>query len=85
MDKDHSGELTAGDIEGFYDVTSNPEFISGHKSKRAILKSFLMRFEGTKGNHDGTVTRDEWFGYYAGVRDLLSSDEYFVKMMESAW
>lgn len=85
MDKDKSGEITAADIEGFYDVSQNPEFISGHKSKRQILKAFLNRFEGTKGNRDGCVTRDEWFNYYSEVRGLLSSDEYFVKMMESAW
>lgn len=85
MDKDKSGEITPKDIEGFYDVSQNLDFIAGTKTKRQILKAFLSSFEGTKGNHDGCITHKEWVDYYTGVRKNLSSDEYFVRMMESVW
>ena len=68
-----------------YDVSMNPDFIEGRKSKEQILSEFLSQFEGTSGKKNGVVTKDEFFDYYTDVSMSCPSDEYFVRMMESTW
>ncbi len=45
------------DIIGIYDVSMNPEYIDGRKTKEQILVDFLNNFEGSRGNKNGVVTR----------------------------
>lgn len=96
LDKDGSGQLTVSDISkltssqpllivGIYDVSMNPEYIEGRKSKDQILNEFLTNFEGSRGNKDGIISRDEFFDYYTDLSMSVPSDEYFVRMMESVW
>ena len=68
-----------------YDVSMNPEYIEGRKTKEQILGEFLNNFEGAKGNRDGIIIKDEFFDYYTDLSMSLPSDEYFVRMMESTW
>ncbi|CDW86450.1 ef hand family protein [Stylonychia lemnae] len=68
-----------------YDVSMNPEYIEGRKTRDQILTDFLNNFEGVKGNRDGTITKDEFFDYYTDLSMSVPSDEYFVRMMESTW
>jgi len=56
LDKDGSGAIQVKDIAGIYDVSMNPEFLEGRKTREEILVDFLSNFEGAKGNQDGTVT-----------------------------
>ena len=72
-------------IVGIYDVSMNPDYIEGRKTREQILTEFLSNFEGAKGNKDGIVTRDEFFDYYTDLSMSVPSDEYFVRMMESTW
>ena len=72
-------------IVGIYDVSMNPDYIEGRKTREQILTEFLSNFEGVKGNKDGIVTRDEFFDYYTDLSMSVPSDEYFVRMMESTW
>ena len=37
MDNDGSGQLTISDIAGIYDVSMNPEFLEGRKTRDEIL------------------------------------------------
>lgn len=53
LDKDGSGVITVKDIEGIYDVSMNPEFLEGKKTKQEILEDFLNNFDGARGNNDG--------------------------------
>jgi len=53
LDRDGSGVINIKDIIDVYDVSMNPEFIEGRKSKEQILTEFLNNFEGAKGNKDG--------------------------------
>lgn len=85
LDKDASGKITISDIAGIYDVSMNPEFLEGRKTKDEILAEFLNNFDGARGNNDGIVTWEEFYDYYSDLSMSTPSDEYFVKMMESTW
>lgn len=85
LDRDGSGILDVKDIISVYDVSMNPEFIEGKKSKEQILNEFLTNFEGVKGNRDGKISKQEFIDYYTDLSMSVPSDEYFVRMMESVW
>ena len=85
LDKDGSGQILVKEIAGIYDVSMNPEFLEGRKTKEEILTDFLSNFEGAKGNSDGVLTTQEFFDYYTDLSMSTPSDEYFVRMMESTW
>jgi Ca2+-binding EF-hand superfamily protein len=46
LDINGSGQITVQDIQGVYDVSMNPEFLEGRKTKDEILTDFLSNFEG---------------------------------------
>ena len=85
MDRDQSGVINIQDIGGIYDVSMNPEFLEGRKTREEILQDFLNNFDGARGNNDGQVTKQEWDDYYTDLSMSTPSDEYFVRMMESTW
>lgn len=85
MDKDNSGQITVADIKDIYDVSRNPEFIEGTKTKEQILEEFLDNFDGARGNDDGVVTKEEWVSYYTDLSMSCPTEEYFVRMMEQVW
>lgn len=53
LDRDGSGVVQIKDIAGIYDVSMNPEFLEGRKTRDEILMDFLNNFDGAKGNNDG--------------------------------
>jgi len=85
LDRNGSGVVNINEIAHIYDVSMNPEFLEGKKTKAEILTEFLNNFEGARGNNDGNVTWDEFVDYYSDLSMSTPSDEYFVKMMESCW
>ena len=85
LDRDGSGQIHVKEIAGIYDVSMNPEFLEGRKTRDEILTDFLSNFEGAKGNSDGVLTKQEFFDYYTDLSMSTPSDEYFVRMMESTW
>lgn len=85
MDRDGSGVITCKDVINLYDVSQHREFIEGTKTKKEIVEDFLDSFDGSRGNDDGEVTRDEWYGYYTDLGVSIPSDDYFVQMLESTW
>lgn len=87
LDMNASGEITISDIAGIYDVSMNPEFVEGRKTKDQILSDFLSNFEGKRSatSGDGIITKDEFCDYYTDLSMSVPSDEYFVRMMESTW
>jgi len=34
--------------------------IAGKKTEEQVLVEFLNQFDGTSGNHDGQITKQEW-------------------------
>lgn len=85
LDLNNSGAITIEDIQGVYDVSMNPDFLEGRKTRDEIFNEFLQHFEGARGNKDGKVIWDEFYDYYSDLSTSIPSDEYFVKMMESTW
>lgn len=90
LDRAGSGTITVSDIAGVYDVSMNPEFLEGRKSRDEILTDFLSNFEGKSqiqgpAAGDGTVSWQEFLDYYTDLSMSTPSDEYFVRMMESTW
>lgn len=85
LDTNGSGTITVDDIGHIYDVTMNPEFLEGKKSKDQILHEFLTNFEGARGDGNGKVEWNEFLDYYTDLSMSTPSDDYFVRMMESAW
>lgn len=57
MDKDGSGKINMKDIANIFDVSQNPDFKDGKKTREEILKDFLNGFDGAKGNNDGIITK----------------------------
>jgi calcyphosin len=85
LDRDGSGQITTSDICNTYDVSMNPEFLEGKKTREEIYKDFLKNFEGPRGNKDGVVLFEEFVDYYTDLAMSTPSDEYFCRMMESTW
>lgn len=85
LDRDGSGQITLADVVQIYDVSMNHEFIEGKKTREQIVGEFLSGFEGARGNKDGVITKNEFLDYYTDLSMSIPSDEYFVRMLESAW
>jgi len=90
LDKSGDGTISVSDIAGIYDVSMNPEFLEGRKSREDILTDFLSNFEGNSriegaSAGDGNVSWAEFLDYYTDLSMSTPSDEYFVRMMESTW
>ena len=66
-------------------MSKNKDFLDGKKSKEEVISEFLMNFEGSRGDRDGTITHEEFIDYYTDLSMSVPSDEYFVQMMESVW
>jgi len=61
LDKKGDGQITLCDVSSIYDVSMNPEFLEGRKTRDEILIDFLSNFEGRSKivgaqGGDGTIT-----------------------------
>jgi len=83
LDKTGDGVVTIEDLSLAYDVTHDPDFKSGLKSKKEILEDFLKQWETKR--IDGRVTPDEFIEYYNDVSASIDDDDYFELMIRNAW
>ena len=82
LDKDKSGVITAKDVMALYDVSKNPDFLEGKKTRKEIVEDFLDSFDGLRGNNDGKITKQEFFDYYTDLAVSTPTEDYFVVMMQ---
>ena len=71
LDKSCTGTITMRDMQQTY--KGEPEQI------KCVMHAF-----GDK-NHDGEITRDEWYDYYSGLSANFDTDQEFELMMRNAW
>ena len=83
FDTDGSGVITIADFSDIYSVDKHPKYISGEKTKEQLFKKFLKSF-GDK-NNDGILTQKEFLEYYSAVSSNIDDDNYFIKVIKSAW
>ena len=83
LDKDGSGQVTRADIEEAYDVSQNPEVISGKITPDEAFRKFMAQWETDK--VDGIITLDEFMKYYQSVSASVDRDDYFELMIRNAW
>lgn len=84
LDKTGEGIVTVEDLHGVYDASQHPKFLSGEMTEDEVFEKFLRNFDKTN-DPDGTITKDDFLCYYAGVSSNLDDDEHFVLMMKNAW
>lgn len=84
LDKDHSGQITAADLKGVYDVRHHPKYRNGQWTEEQCFNEFLKTFE-VGGNVDGIVTKEEFMNYYTALSASIDSDVYFDLMMRQVW
>lgn len=80
LDSQRQGKLKLYDIVEIMDVSSNAEYVAGKKSREQLISEFLEAFDGQP-----VITKLDWDNYYIDVAMSVPSDEYFVKLLESAW
>ena len=82
---DGSGFLTVEDIAPAFNAAEHPDVKAEKKTEAEVLKEFLDGFEGGTGNRDGTVTIEEWLGYYEDISSSIDEDDYFGTMLATTW
>ena len=82
---DGNGTLTVDDIAPYYNAAEHPSVKAGDKTEQQILEELLRGFEGRSGDHDGTVSLDEWVGYYEEMSAGIDDDDFFGGMVAATW
>nr|XP_058950380.1 calcyphosin-like protein [Pocillopora verrucosa] len=85
LDKTGDSVITIDDLRGVYNVKMHPKYQNGEMTEEQIFKKFLNTFEVGSNEVDGTITRDEFMNYYAGVSASIDNDAYFILMMKNAY
>jgi len=85
LDKTGDQVITIEDLKGVYNVKMHPKYQNGEMTEEQIFRKFLNTFEVGSAEVDGTITRDEFMNYYAGVSASIDNDAYFLLMMKNAY
>jgi len=83
LDTDGSGYVTVEEIADVYDVSQNPEVISGKRTTKEALLEFMGQWES--GEKDGVVSYEEFENYYKEISASIDGDDYFELMIRNAW
>jgi Ca2+-binding EF-hand superfamily protein len=82
LDTDRSGTVTVDEISAVYDVSKNPDFTSGKKTKKQAYIDFMRVWDKSG---DGLITYEEFEDYYKEVSSSIDGDDYFELMIRNAW
>ena len=83
LDKTGDGLVKVEDLADVYNAKKHPDVIAGTVTEAEVLRGFLDTFD--VGDHDGTVTPEEFEHYYGGVSASIDDDDYFELMIRNAW
>ena len=83
LDVNGDGTVRLDDIARLYDVSKNPEVVSGRKDPKEVYMEFMRQWDTQVA--DGIVTFDEFLDYFSYVSAQIDSDQYFAEMMKFAW
>ena len=83
LDVNRDGSVTLDDIAKLYDVSKNPDVVSGKKHPKDVYLEFMKQWDTQV--PDGIITFDEFLEYFSFVSASIDSDQYFAEMMKSAW
>ncbi|XP_045160226.2 calcyphosin-like protein [Mercenaria mercenaria] len=81
-DINNDGVIDSKDLSAVFNAKEHPKCKSGEWDESQVYKAFLDQFDM---NDDGTITKEEFFNYYAGVSASIDTDAYFELMMKNAW
>eukprot|EP01139_Manchomonas_bermudensis_P009846 Amastigsp_a339628_1865.p1 type:complete len:215 gc:universal Amastigsp_a339628_1865:662-18(-) len=84
LDANGSGTITVEDVARMYDPRHHPKYVSGEWDAEKVFLQFLKSFD-SPADPDGTVTREEFHNYYAGVSASIDLDVYFDLMIRQSW
>lgn len=83
LDVNNDGTVRLDDIAKLYDVSKNPEVVSGRKDPKEVYMEFMKQWDTQVA--DGIVTFDEFLDYFTYISASIDSDQYFAEMMKFAW
>lgn len=83
LDVNRDGSVKLDDIAKLYDVSKNPDVVSGKKQPKDVYLEFMKEWDTQV--PDGIITYDEFLEYFSFVSASIDSDQYFAEMMKSAW
>lgn len=82
LDVDGSGQIEKEEIMSKYDVSKNPDVISGKIAPGEAYELFMNNYDT---NADGIISSDEFIEAYQWISASIDSDDYFELMMRNAW
>mmetsp|Transcript_88430 Transcript_88430/g.169525 ORF Transcript_88430/g.169525 Transcript_88430/m.169525 type:complete len:483 (-) Transcript_88430:43-1491(-) len=82
LDTDGSGQITKDEIMAKYDVSKNPNVMSGRESPGEAYTVFMNTYDT---DSDGIITMDEFIEGYQWISASIDHDDYFELMMRNAW
>jgi Ca2+-binding EF-hand superfamily protein len=85
MDKDGSGEIDYKDLTSTYDTSRHPKVITGEMTAEQVINEFLKNFEGSEGDGNSVVTKDEWMDYHVGLSSNIDHDDAYGMMLSRNW
>jgi len=83
LDVNGDGSVKLEDIAKLYDVSKNPDVLSGKKDPKEVYMEFMKQWDTQVA--DGIVTFSEFLDYFSYISASIDSDQYFAEMMKSAW
>jgi len=85
MDTNGSGEIDFEDLKDVYDVRHHPKVASGEWTKKQAIDEFIQMFEGDHGDHNSSITKEEWMDYHTGLSANIDTDDEFGILMSRNW
>ena len=83
MDKCGNEKVTIADLEANYDVSPNPEYQCGKKSREQLMSEFLENWDSQA--RDYVISYSEFLDFYTDVSPTICSDDVFENMVKHTW